>query len=132
MSDKYVFSTLSSSVQYVNYKQGDSDLPVADGYVQINGGAGIADKRLITPLGVMTKITDEEYDFLKKDELFQRHVKNGFITVRDAKADADVVAADMTSRDPSDPLQDADLGKDTNGNPMTAKVGTDLPVKKKK
>lgn len=112
MSSKthYVYSTLSSSMNYQNYEPGGGDLSLPAGSVVIQGGANIPDKYLRTPDGaVITPVTEEELAILQSNSVFQLHVKNGFIVVKDKKADGEAVAADMESRDQSAPLVDADF-----------------------
>lgn len=121
---KYVYSTLSSDMKYTGWAQ-SADLPRIEKVVQIAGGAGIASKNLITPLGVVTKIEDADEDFLMQNVIFKRHLENGFVKISSDKADPDDVALDMTAREPSSPLQDGDF-KDGEA-PTTA----DKPGKKK-
>ena len=110
--DVYVFSTLTSSVEYRNYGEGGADMPHVDRSVLIVGGTNIPDKRLITPYGVMTTISAEDFSWLQDNELFKLHQKNGYITVRDKAADPEKVATDMKTRDESAPLVDADFEAD--------------------
>ena len=108
----YVFSTLTSSVEYRNHVAGGADLPVVDKSVLIVGGTNIPDKHLVTPFGVMTKVSAEEFSWLQGNELFKLHQKNGYITVRDKAADPEKVATDMTTRDQSAPLVEEDFDED--------------------
>ena len=106
--DVYIYSTLSASQKYTTYKEGPGGLPQPVGSVFIVGGANVADKRLITPKGTVTRITAEQFEQLKRDEVFQVHMANGYITHSTAKEDADVVADDLTAKDESAPLTPAD------------------------
>jgi len=105
----YVYSTLSSTMNYENSSPGGADLPVPTGNVVIYGGSNIPDKYMRTPVGVVTPVTDEELTILEANAVFQLHKKNGFIVVKDKKHDAEKVAADMVTRDSSAPLVDADF-----------------------
>ena len=107
--DVYVFSTLTSSVEYRNYGEGGADMPHVDRSVLIVGGSNIPDKHLVTPYGVMTKVSAEDISWLQENELFKLHQKNGYVTVRDKAADPEKVATDMKTRDESAPLVDADF-----------------------
>lgn len=108
----YVYSTLSSAVNYQVTQTGGGDLPVGIQDIVIQGGANIPDKFLRTPDGaVITPITEQEYEALQANEIFKLHVKNGFITVSDKKADPEKVAADMTTRDQSAPLVESDFAE---------------------
>lgn len=109
---KYVYSTLSSGMTYTITKKGKNDMPIIDGRIEIDGGANVADKKtFVTPRGVVTKITDEQYEALQQNPVFKRHVKKGYIQVSDAKVDAEVAAADMTSRDESAQLVEQDFAE---------------------
>ena len=105
MSKKlYVFSTLASDVAYTNHAQGGGDLPIDLPPVVIKGGAGIANERIVTPRGVATEVTEEQVEYLRANQVFQLHEKNGFVMVSDTYGDPDTVAADMTGRDISAPV----------------------------
>lgn len=105
----YVFSTLSADNEYGVYAKGGADIPSKTATVVIKGGANVADKRLVTPLGVATPVTPEQLEILRQDVTFQHHEKNGYITVSEHKADADTVAADMEGRSPDAPLVPLDF-----------------------
>lgn len=115
MADKkiHVFSTLSCNQRYVTYAEGPNDLPIEEHSVLIKGGTGVATKHLITPLGVCTTVTDEDYEHLCKNSLFQLHEKNGFIKVqKQGKAqDVEKAAADMQRADLSAPITPSDYQK---------------------
>ena len=105
MSKKlYVFSTLASDVAYTNHAQGGGDLPIDLPPVVIKGGAGVANERIVTPRGVATEVTEEQVEYLRQNEIFKLHEKNGFVMVSDTYGDPDTVAADMTGRDNSAPI----------------------------
>ena len=58
---RYVYSTLSAPVSYE-----------CDGHmIRIEGGANIPNKFMLTPLGVVTNITDEEAVLLEQNRVFQ-------------------------------------------------------------
>jgi hypothetical protein len=105
----YVYSTLSSDQLYTSYTHGPNGLAIPNGEIFISGKANVMDKHFITRLGVATKITAEQLVELKKNDLFNLHVKNGFIKYDKAEADAEVVAADMQGRDQSAPLVEQDF-----------------------
>jgi len=112
MSKNYVFSTLANDQFYTNWIAGGGDIPIKGHAVLINGGTGVANDRLITPLGVSTEITDFDLEELQKNLSFKNHEKEGFITVKAKKAEAEKVAADMNLKDESAPLTDADYQKE--------------------
>jgi hypothetical protein len=119
----YVYSTLSSDVNYTNYAQGGGDLPIELPGILIKGGAGVANDRLVTPRGVATPVTDEQLEQLRANEVFKLHEKNGFVQVSQSKIDPDVAAADMTGRDQSAPIVPQDLADDL----QPASVGGESP-----
>lgn len=108
----YIYSTLSNDNHYHLHTEptNKKSQEVRDiiKTVTIKGGAGIATKQLITPLGVVTKVTDEELKFLEADEAFQTHLRNGFVKIERKKYDVDKVVPDMSSRDGSDPITPED------------------------
>jgi len=105
----YVFSTLSTDVDYTVYGESVNDLPTIEKRITIKGGANVATKHLITPKGVMTAVEDAEFDILSAHPVFQMHKKNGFITVEKKAADPEKVASNMTARDESAPLTEGDF-----------------------
>lgn len=121
--DVFIYSTLSASQKYTRYKEGPGGLPIAVGHVFVVGGANVADKRLITPKGTVTRVTAEQFEQLKEDQVFQIHVENGYITHSTAKEDADVVAADLTAKDESAPLTPSDYAP--GAAPVVAEVEAD-------
>jgi len=109
----YVYSKLANSQKYTTYRQGGADLQVIDHEVLIAGGAGVANKSLITPQGVMTPVTDFDLDHLRQNHVFKLHEKNGFIRVEAKKQDVEKVIANMSAQsDPGAPLVDADFDDD--------------------
>lgn len=110
MSKKfYVYSTLTSGMDYTGYLPGGADLPTTEKVVHLNGGANLADKHLVTPRGVVTLLDEAEVEFLRNHPVFQLHQKNGFVTIEAKQAEPEVVAANMTGRDKSAPLVDQDF-----------------------
>lgn len=106
MSEVYVYSTLSNDQAYTNYapaRGGANNLAIQQHQVVIAGKANITDKRFVTPQGVVTKVSAEDFAALQQNSVFKLHVENGFITYSEKKKDADLVASDMTGRDQSAP-----------------------------
>lgn len=98
----YVYSTMSNSVDYTEYRH-EKDLNIPVRTVTVQGGANVPNKALVTPLGVATRISDEDLEFLKKHPVFIQHEKAGFIMVKEKRFNPEVVAADMKGRDRSAP-----------------------------
>ena len=128
MSKYYVYSTLASDVSYTNHAKGGGDMPIELPPVFIKGGAGVANDRLITPLGVVTEVTEQELAYLRENEVFKLHEKNGFISISERKTDPDKAALDMTARDNSAPLVPEDMKPED----QPASVGGEEPSPKSK
>lgn len=120
----YIYSTMTTGVRYVEYSHGNNDMPVVESFVDIAGGANVPDKHLVTPSGVVTKVTSEQLALLERNELFKRHRENGFIIVDTVKVDPEVKASDMEQRDDSSPLTPEDFPKaeDADKDNPTARV----------
>lgn len=113
-SDYYCYSRLAAPVEYTGFEQTvqDPKNPRAlkvKWKVRIEGGAGVANKNLITPKGVVTGITREQLALLKDNQVFKMHVEGGYVEVSEHEADANLVGANLT-RDQSSPLTPADFG----------------------
>lgn len=110
----YVFSTMSSAVEYTFYAEGGGDLPLESRRIRIEGGSGIINKNLITPQGaIATRVTDDELAALKKHPVFQFHQKKGFITVGKSNSDGEKKAVNegMKIFDGSRQLSEGDFKK---------------------
>lgn len=129
----YVYSTLSNDNAYTNYAPRDGDqLNEVQGQVLIKGGSGVADKHLITRLGVMTEVSPKELEILEANADFKLHTEKGFIQVRDSKVDPEVaVTSGMESRDASAPMTEGDV-EHADGMAKLAKDKDEGDHKKKK
>jgi hypothetical protein len=137
MASKFIYSTLSGNQRYVKFALDPKGqrLPREVASVLVRGGANVADRNFITPKGIVTQVTEDEYALLKENSLFQLHVKNGFITVDDAKVDIDKMVAELNGRDQSAPLIEADFENTSTGAPTVsaqAQVEVAKPSNKKK
>lgn len=105
----YIYSTLATDMKYTEYHEAvqGQKVAVVKHSVVINGKVGVANKQLITPRGAVTKVTDEDFAMLKKNELFNLHEKNGFITHEKKQADIEKVVVNMKPRDVSAPITPA-------------------------
>ena len=108
MAKNYVFSTLANDQLYTNWIQGGADLPIKGHSVLIKGGTGVANDRLITPIGVSTEITDYDLEELQKNPSFKDHETKGFLVVKAKNLEAEKVASDMNMEDESAPLTEAE------------------------
>jgi len=111
----YIYSTLTSAQRY----------KTKNGVVEINGGANLATRRTLdTPRGVVTEITEEQYKALLEDSLsFSNHIKNGFVTSDEKKADANDVAKNLNPKDKSAQKTAAEL-KDRSSDKELSEVST--------
>ncbi len=122
----YIYSTLTSDNHYNVFDTSNSNgqSPIVRKSILVKGGTGVSNKHFVTPLGVVTNVTKEDLEILKKDEVFKTHVKNGFITFREDKVDTEVAAAEMETRDESAPLVPEDFketGEVIDAKPVAAK-----------
>ncbi len=108
MSKIYIYSTLANDQRYTNWIKGGGDVPVEVHNVLIKGGAGVANDRFVTPLGVVTEIDDFDLEELRKNAGFNQHEKDGFVSVSTKKVEAEKAAANMNLKDESAPMTDAD------------------------
>lgn len=114
----YVYSTLSSHQIYTNYQpveEGNRDpFPKKVHSVTIKGQAGLAKGRapeIITPRGVRTEITDDDYEALKQNPIFKIHFDNKHVSVEQIKANANKVADNELEPDVSRPRVPEDFKK---------------------
>lgn len=114
-----VFSKLANNQKYVGWLKGGAELPTEAVSVLVMGGAGLADENLVTPMGVMTTVTDEEAAFLETNKVFLTHKKHGQVTIEKRAAPVEKVVANMSGiADPSGPItpssfEGTDLSPDT-------------------
>lgn len=127
----YVYSTLATDTAYTEWREGGADLPVPGRAIVIKGGTGVANKNFITPMGVVTKITEEELSVLKENKVFQMHEQNGFIRYSYAQTDPEKVATkDMATRDNSAPIVPQDYSEDPESPGAKPDAGTRSGKKK--
>lgn len=108
----FVYSTLTADQAYAVWEKGGGDLPLKKTICLIRGGAGLANKNLITPRGVATHVTPAQLEALEQCDAFKRHKERGYIRVDDKELDAEKVADSMEGADGSKPLTEADFEKD--------------------
>lgn len=91
---KYVLSTMTANVAYHFYNMvGDLPVPDQKRKIRIFGGAGIPSetsgighlsrddegKPMWTPSGVISTISDEQYERLKEHPVFKKHFDAGYV-----------------------------------------------------
>lgn len=110
MAKNYIHSTASQPMVYPIYA-GGTDRPVKVKEIRINGKANVVDPRtLVTPTGVVTEVSDEDLELLKKSAAFQRHVARGFLRVM---TDSELNTKDMQKRDGCAQLLDSEYAAGT-------------------
>ena len=124
MAKHYVYSTLTSGMDYTLYQTNENGVHLNKGVVSIKGGANLPDKFLITPQGVVTEVDDEQVAILKQIPLFNQHVAAGFIVLSEARSEIEAVVPDMVSRDESAPLTPNDYVEgDSQAKPVLSTEG---------
>lgn len=124
----YVFSTLATDMTYVNWVSPGEGIPPVEGKsIFVQGGAGVAQRGrpgsdIWTPLGRVTEVDDEDLALLERNEVFNLHRKNKFITVQKKNVDVEKVAVDMNRRDNSSPRTESDYPAESG-----ITVTTDIP-----
>ena len=108
MARIYICSTLANDQLYQNWTNHEGGLHIAGDKVLIKGGTGVANDRIVTPIGVMTEINDAELSVLESNTVFKIHRDAGFVTVQKRNADPEKVAGDMNLNDPSAPKTPSD------------------------
>ncbi|MCQ2299920.1 MAG: hypothetical protein MJZ81_07350 [Bacteroidales bacterium] len=107
MAHHYIHSTCSQDMTYPMYDPG-SPRSMSASYrkcVTIKGGANVKDRySLATPAGMVTEVTDQELEFLQRNEAFKRHVERGFMKVMDHER---LDVSDLVKRDGAAQIDDA-------------------------
>jgi len=124
----FIYSTLTCSNSFAIYapKNDPKALSRIVKRIEVHGGHGMKNpKALDTPMGVVTRVTDEELELLKKDLTFQQHVKDGYLVIDNKKMDPAKKAVDMNPKDESAPLTPKDFEKSEDSS-------EEIPLYKKK
>lgn len=123
---KMILSTLTSAQSVViTEKSANGALHIVK-RIHINGGANVADRKtLITPQGVVTELTDEDYALLITTDFYKRQERAGFLRPVESKdAAEDTKKAGMKKRDKSSQKTEADY-KDSDVKVKTGKPKDD-------
>jgi hypothetical protein len=111
----HVYSTLANNQKFAIYDVVTPDriaemgrLPTLLREVVVRGGAGVATKNLVTPLGVYTPLSQEDYDAIKDQHTFKLFIERGFITVDNKQVEVERAVANMTLKDPGAPITPSD------------------------
>lgn len=123
----HVYSTITNDTMYGHTLPGGADLRIRGRQILIKGGANRGGKGLITPYGVRTEVSEEELEYLRTVEAFNRHESKGFLKIVESRKAPEVeeVAGDMEKKDLSAPKTPVDYDKD-----KAPLVGEAKPAKK--
>ena len=103
----YIYTTHTNSTQYVEYAPADPrrNHNVIQRRFTVRGGHGLANKKLDTPYGIMTTVTDDKtMEWLEALPAFQKDIAQGRIVVLKRKEDPEkVVKRSMNPKDGSAP-----------------------------
>ena len=117
----YVASRMATGVDYAFYKKGPSGLNEVYKTITINGGADVINKKTLeTPHGIVTSLSDEDFDLLKSNAVFQEHLKNGCLNFYNNYKAADNAEKTLT-KDNSKQLTPEDYKKQGKRKPKTTK-----------
>lgn len=113
MKQQFIVSTATNDNHFPIYgDRAPGRAPTVKGSITIKGKAGLPNKHLLTPRGVVTSVTSEELAELEKHKIYLRMRDNGWFTVVNADPrDADKIAADQAEGDGSKQLTKAELAK---------------------
>ena len=88
---KHVISTLTRPNRYAKWVT-QAGVGTMLRSVLIQGGAGVIDKKLITPEGVRTEVSEADAEFLASHGLFKEHQARGFVKIDAIARDHNAVA----------------------------------------
>lgn len=120
---KLILSTLTAPQTVALTKKTDNGSLIMVKTIEIKGGANVIDRKtLATPEGVVTELSDGDFELLKNTEFYQRMVERGHLRpVETRSAAEDTKKAGMKKRDKSAQKTDADFEKDSR--PIVGKGG---------
>lgn len=115
---RYIYSTSTNDNLYSDavHVEGGLQLPKVSKKVLVKGGANRSTKHLITPKGIMTSVSDEDFEFLQNNAFFKEHVKGGFLSFSDKIVTVDEAVANMEKKDASAPKTPDDEEYQLSGN----------------
>tara|TARA_R110000850_G_scaffold99474_8_gene206105 strand:- start:19839 stop:20204 length:366 start_codon:yes stop_codon:yes gene_type:complete len=110
---KFIYSKLANAQAYHTFQKGGDKnaLSRKEKTVIIAGGAGLMNKRNMTPHGVCTEVSDETFKVLETVPSFVKHLEGKFLSVHDKEVTAkneEKEAANL-NEDKSAPLTPAKL-----------------------
>ena len=104
----YVYSTLTADQAYSIWK-GGNEIKRPERICLIRGGANVANKQLVTPMGVATFVTEQQLELLNQCDGYLRHKKAGYIREDRKDVGVEKAVADLKPKDESAPLVPQDF-----------------------
>lgn len=119
---KLILSTLTAPQTVAITKKTDNGSLVVVKIIEIKGGANVIDRKtMTTPEGVVTELSDADFELLKETAFYKRMVIRGHLRPVETKSAAeDTKKAGMKNKDKSAQKTDADF-KDSR--PIVGKRG---------
>jgi len=108
----YIYSTCPQDYAFAVWQLLPDGSSKAIRHILVKGGAQLAVQAgagFHTPLGVVTKVSDEELDLLRKDWSFNHYVSQGFMHIDSNKIDVEKAAGDMNIDVPGAPISESDI-----------------------
>ena len=110
MSKYFVHSTSSQDMKYCIFADDGHGKSTPIKEITIFGNANVVNPRTLeSPTGVVTEVSEVDYELLKKNPHFQRHCAKGFLKVMPDVSQLDT--SDLQKRDNSSQLQDYEYAK---------------------
>lgn len=107
----FVFSTLTAPQAYTLFEDGVREVNLGERICVIKGGAGVANRNLVTPRGVATEVTDRQLELLNKCPSYLRHKAAGFIREESREIKIETAVSNMNERDESSPKTPEDYAE---------------------
>lgn len=118
---KYIISKMAANVNYAIYTKGARGINEVKQVITIRGGADVIDKKtLVTPEGVLTPVTDDEFAKLQDNPIFLRHLERGVLKVCTNERNAEKSSVELT-KDDSAQLTPKDYKKQGKKRPKTTR-----------
>ena len=107
----FIYSTHTNPITYVEWEQnGNRNCNVIKRRFLVAGGHGLANKNLVTSMGVVTRVDrDDDMNWLEQLPEFKLDIERGYIRVSKREENAEkIVRKDMQTKDGSSPKTPAD------------------------
>lgn len=113
-----ITSTMTAPVQYNCYITTPGGQKEIKESVTIAGGANVANKHFVTPVGVVTQVTTAQVELLQNNATFKVHLAEGFVKIHAQKKS---VSKDLKKKDKSAPITPKDFTEKGKKAPKTTK-----------